>query len=93
MARRAKRVYDAFTNCGVRYSKTAQDVSMDQDEYIKTLRPIQHPELTGAPAEAAASKIVSDMLVSLRWGSSVHHFDAGVDPSVHCGTTANSRAN
>ena len=39
---------------------------MDQDEYIKQLRPITHPELTGAPAEAKATKVITDMFVSLR---------------------------
>ena len=37
-----------FTNCGVRYTMNSNhDVICDQDEYIKTLRPIVHPELTG----------------------------------------------
>eukprot|EP00959_Pyramimonas_sp_CCMP1952_P236514 4942686-Pyramimonas_sp.AAC.1 len=36
------------------------------NEYIKQLRPIQHPELTGADAGAQASKMVADMCVSLR---------------------------
>ena len=39
---------------------------MDQDEYIKTLRPIISAELTGAPAEALASKDVANRFVSLR---------------------------
>ena len=39
---------------------------MDQDEYIKQLRPISHPDLVGANPEHKASKIVSDMFVSLR---------------------------
>ena len=55
-----------FTNCGVRYSKTSKGVEMDQDEYVKTLRPIVHPELTGAPAEKPATKIIADQFVSLR---------------------------
>ena len=45
-----------FTNCGVRYTKLANgDVEMDQDEYIKTLRPIKSYELTGKPAEQPAT--------------------------------------
>ena len=39
---------------------------MDQDEYIKTLRPIVTPELTGAAAEQDATKLVTDLFVSLR---------------------------
>eukprot|EP00959_Pyramimonas_sp_CCMP1952_P190033 3975623-Pyramimonas_sp.AAC.3 len=42
------------------------NVTADQDEYIKRLRPIQHPELTGADAVAEASKMAADMFVSLR---------------------------
>eukprot|EP00959_Pyramimonas_sp_CCMP1952_P139080 2911416-Pyramimonas_sp.AAC.1 len=33
---------------------------------ISDLRPMQHPELTGADAEAQATKMVADMFVSLR---------------------------
>ena len=41
-----------FVNCGVRCRKAPNgDVIMDQDAYIKTLRPITSHELTGAPAE------------------------------------------
>ena len=57
----------SYTNCAVRYTKTEDGhVHLDQDEYIKQLRPIQHPELTGINADANASKTVTDMLVSLR---------------------------
>ena len=56
-----------YTNCAVRYVKTEDgSVTLDQDEYIKQLRPIIHPELTGADAESKATKIVSEMFVSLR---------------------------
>ena len=56
-----------YTNCAVRYSKDEHgNVLMDQDEYIKQLRPIQHPDLSGANAEAKATKPVADMFVSLR---------------------------
>eukprot|EP00959_Pyramimonas_sp_CCMP1952_P232817 4865798-Pyramimonas_sp.AAC.1 len=41
-------------------------VTLDQDEHIKQLRPIQHPELAGADADAQASKMVSNVFVSLR---------------------------
>eukprot|EP00959_Pyramimonas_sp_CCMP1952_P091721 1920069-Pyramimonas_sp.AAC.1 len=55
------------TNCAVRYTKDEDgNVTLDQDEYIKQLRPIQLPELTGAKADAPATKMVADMFVSLR---------------------------
>eukprot|EP00959_Pyramimonas_sp_CCMP1952_P232910 4867653-Pyramimonas_sp.AAC.1 len=55
------------TNCAVRYTKGEDgNVTLDQDEYIKQLRPIQRPELTGADADAQAIKMVADMFVSLR---------------------------
>ncbi len=56
-----------FTNCGIRYLKDKDgSVIMDQDDYIKTLRPIVHPELTGAAADAKVTKHIADMFVSLR---------------------------
>jgi len=56
-----------FTNCGVRYTKRKHgDVAMDQDEYIKTLRPIVSHELTGKPPAETATKLVCDQFVSLR---------------------------
>eukprot|EP00959_Pyramimonas_sp_CCMP1952_P328606 6879696-Pyramimonas_sp.AAC.2 len=42
------------------------NVTLDQDEYIKQLRPVQNPELTSADADAKTSKMVADMFVSLR---------------------------
>eukprot|EP00959_Pyramimonas_sp_CCMP1952_P378655 7931895-Pyramimonas_sp.AAC.1 len=41
-------------------------ITSDQDGYIQQLRPFQHHELTGADAEAKASKMVADMFVILR---------------------------
>ena len=58
-----------FTSLGVRLRKLHNgDVTMDQDEYIKTLRPIVSTELTGALAEALATKDVASKFVSLRGG-------------------------
>eukprot|EP00959_Pyramimonas_sp_CCMP1952_P087113 1822572-Pyramimonas_sp.AAC.1 len=55
------------TNCAVIYTKDeGGTVTADQYEYIKQLRPIQHPELTGADADAQATKMVADMFGSLR---------------------------
>eukprot|EP00959_Pyramimonas_sp_CCMP1952_P015464 327787-Pyramimonas_sp.AAC.1 len=42
------------------------NVALGQDEYIKQPRPIQHPEFTGADADAKASNLVTDVFVSLR---------------------------
>eukprot|EP00959_Pyramimonas_sp_CCMP1952_P322737 6753411-Pyramimonas_sp.AAC.1 len=56
-----------YTNCAVSHTKDEDgSVTLDQDEHIKQLRPIQHPELTGADADAQASKVVADMFVSHR---------------------------
>ena len=51
----------------MRYTKdSGGNVTIDQYEYIKQPRPIQHHELTGAEAETKATKLVADMFVSLR---------------------------
>eukprot|EP00959_Pyramimonas_sp_CCMP1952_P277101 5792488-Pyramimonas_sp.AAC.1 len=56
-----------YTNCAVRYTKDEDgNVTLDQYEYIKQPRPIQLPKLTGADADAQATKVVADMFVSLR---------------------------
>eukprot|EP00959_Pyramimonas_sp_CCMP1952_P190760 3989649-Pyramimonas_sp.AAC.1 len=73
----AQRVEDTFgkcklskhtcTNCVVRYTKDEDgNVTLDQYGYIKQLRPIRHPALTGADADAQATKMLADMFVSLR---------------------------
>eukprot|EP00959_Pyramimonas_sp_CCMP1952_P465065 9487654-Pyramimonas_sp.AAC.1 len=50
-----------YTSCAVRYSKSSDgDVSMDQDDYIKQLRPIHHVDLAGSVSEEKASKPVAD---------------------------------
>ena len=57
----------AFTSCEVMYCKDERgNAQMDQDDYLKQLRPITHSELTEASAEAKATKTVADMRVSLR---------------------------
>ena len=56
-----------FTDCGVQYTKMPNgDVVLDQDAYIKTLRPIVHEELKENNPDDEATKIVSDMFVSPR---------------------------
>eukprot|EP00959_Pyramimonas_sp_CCMP1952_P314078 6574904-Pyramimonas_sp.AAC.1 len=54
------------TNCDVRYTKDEDgNATLDQDGYIKQLRPRQHPALAGANADAQSFKMVADMFVSL----------------------------
>eukprot|EP00959_Pyramimonas_sp_CCMP1952_P352369 7382892-Pyramimonas_sp.AAC.1 len=56
-----------YTNCAARYTKDDDgNVTLDQYAHIKLLRPIQHPELTGADADAQATNMVADMFVNLR---------------------------
>eukprot|EP00959_Pyramimonas_sp_CCMP1952_P474767 9503839-Pyramimonas_sp.AAC.5 len=41
----------SYTNCAARYAENEGGrVQLDQDEYIKELRSMQHPELTGTVA-------------------------------------------
>eukprot|EP00959_Pyramimonas_sp_CCMP1952_P169637 3543663-Pyramimonas_sp.AAC.1 len=55
------------TNCAVVYTEDeGGNATLSRDEYIKQSCPIQHPELTGADADAQATKVVADMFVSLR---------------------------
>ena len=39
---------------------------MDHDKYIKQVRRITHPELAGASPETESTKLITDMLVSLK---------------------------
>ena len=56
-----------FTNCGIRHKKLPNgDVTLHQEECIKTLRPIVTLELTGKPPEDPATKLVADQFASLR---------------------------
>jgi len=53
-----------FTNCGVRHTQEQNgSITLDQDEYLKALKPIVHRDLTGADPEAPATP----ELVSLFW--------------------------
>eukprot|EP00959_Pyramimonas_sp_CCMP1952_P116367 2432505-Pyramimonas_sp.AAC.1 len=55
------------TTCVVIYTKDEDgNATLGQDEYIKQLRGIHRPELTGADADAQAFNLVADMFVSLR---------------------------
>eukprot|EP00959_Pyramimonas_sp_CCMP1952_P172701 3608637-Pyramimonas_sp.AAC.1 len=65
--------YHTCTNCAVRYANDEDgNFMLDQDEYIQQLHPIQP---SGADADAQASKMVADMLVSLRGraGACINH--------------------
>eukprot|EP00959_Pyramimonas_sp_CCMP1952_P341900 7162106-Pyramimonas_sp.AAC.1 len=51
----------------VRYTNADRgEVTLEQDEHVERLRPVQHPELTGAEAEKKTIDIVAYMFVSLR---------------------------
>ena len=55
-----------FTNCGIRNTLMPDgSVVMDQDEYIKALIPIVHPDLTGAPGDSPATPALSKLFWSL----------------------------
>eukprot|EP00959_Pyramimonas_sp_CCMP1952_P016586 351721-Pyramimonas_sp.AAC.1 len=57
---------NTYINCALRCSMDSDGgVTMDQDEYIKQLRPISQPDLVGANPEHKASNIVTDVFVSL----------------------------
>ncbi len=51
---------------------------MDQDEYIKALKPIAHPDLTGAPAEneltPALTKLFWSLLGALAYSLLTQHW-------------------
>eukprot|EP00959_Pyramimonas_sp_CCMP1952_P229508 4798548-Pyramimonas_sp.AAC.2 len=50
---KCKRNKHTCTNCAVRHTENEEgDATVDPNEYIKQLRPAQHPELTGADADA-----------------------------------------
>jgi len=56
-----------FTCCAVKFKKLGNgDVTLDQDDYIKQLRPIVSEELTGKDPNQKATQTVSDLFVSLR---------------------------
>ena len=54
-----------FTNCGVRHAKTDFGYEIDQTEYLKSLKPIIHQELTGQPGDVLASQEVAKLFLSL----------------------------
>ena len=50
-----KILWDDFTNCGARHrqDKNAQEVILDQDEYLTKVRTISHPMLAKGPTTNA----------------------------------------
>ena len=55
-----------FTNCGVRHIKHKDGrITMDQDEYIKALIPIERKELKGTNADTKASEELISLYRSL----------------------------
>ena len=65
-ANHANKMSQTVESDTTRDASTDYAVIMDQDEYIKTLRPIASPELTDASAGKGATKAASDLFVSLR---------------------------
>ena len=58
--------YESFTNCGVRQTRSEDgSVTLDQDEYISALIPIQHTDLVKAKADQPAEGSLPDLFVSL----------------------------
>ena len=49
-----------FTNCGVHHKRhTHGSITLDQDEYIKALMPIKHPELNNPHDTPASDELLS----------------------------------
>ena len=51
--------WNEFTNCGVRHVQdpTTKEVTLDQHDYIKNMRPICHPQLKSSPDEDATPEL------------------------------------
>ena len=54
-----------FTSCGIRHTRIATGYEVDQTEYLRSLKPIVSPELTGLPGEAPAPEPVAKQFLSL----------------------------
>ena len=55
-----------FVCTGVRHRQTEDgSVVMDQTDYIKAFKPVAHPQLVGAPAEAETTPAVHAEFISL----------------------------
>ena len=62
-----KIIWHEFTNCGIRHIQVKEtlEISLDQEEYIKNLKPIQHAELSGPSAERECSAPLVQLFMSL----------------------------
>eukprot|EP00959_Pyramimonas_sp_CCMP1952_P156292 3268783-Pyramimonas_sp.AAC.1 len=80
-----------YTNCAAGNAKDSHaNVTLDQDEYIQQLRPIQHHEFTGANAEAQASDMVIDMF-ALRGDVAYAPYHTSAVDGAWCVVTARRR--
>ena len=61
-----KLIKNDFTNCGVHHIQdpTTKEIELDQDEYLKALKCVRHPELVKAPAESSLSPELHTLYMS-----------------------------
>ena len=78
-----KAEYHEFTNCGVRHIQepNTKEVTLDQTEYIKALKPIVHSELSSS-AETECSMELQSLFMSLL-GAACYCLMTRVDASVY----------
>ena len=56
----------SFTNCGIRHSQHEDgSISLDQNQYLDTLKPIIHDDLRGQPAEKPVTDALKSLYMSL----------------------------
>ena len=62
-----KIIWHEFTNCGIRHiqSRETLEISLDQEEYVKKLKPIQHAELSGPSSDRECSAPLIQLFMSL----------------------------
>ena len=56
-----------FTNCGLRHIQDpiSFSITLDQEEYIKNMKPIIHPDLKGLPSDTECSAEIIQLFMSL----------------------------
>ena len=61
-----KLIKNDFTNCGVRHIQdpVTKEIELDQDEYLKALKCVRHPDLVKAPAESSLSSELHTLYMS-----------------------------
>ena len=57
--------YTDFTNCGLRHIWSTEGYSIDQTEYLKALKPIIDPQITGLAADTLAPEQIAKQFLSL----------------------------